>query len=258
MQENRIKITWYGTASVRITAGSAQLLIDPFFPFPESRVKVAANAFDHCSRILVSHGHVDHISSIPALVRPDTRIFCTNAPYRSLLKMGVAKEHLRRIQPGDSFSAGGFQITAYKGNHIRLGAGDILKTLCSRRVLQNRKGILKKLRTITACREKHESLCYLIEIAGKRILILGSLALDADTVYPEGADLAFFPYQGFGSLCDAAAEICERIKPKAVLLTHFDDTFPPFSSEVDTSGFRSRMKERLPVYRLKHGGTLEL
>ena len=258
MQENRIKITWYGTASVRITAGSAQLLIDPFFPFPESRVKVAANAFDHCSRILVSHGHFDHISSIPALVRPDTRIFCTNAPYRSLQKMGVAAEYLHRIQPGDTFSAGDFQITAYKGNHIRLGAGDILKTLCSRRVLQNRRGILKKLRTIARCREKHESLCYLIEVYGRRILILGSLALAADTDYPAGADLALFPYQGFGALCETASEICARLQPKAILLTHFDDTFPPFSTEADPAEFADAMKNRVPVYQLRHGGTLTL
>lgn len=258
MQENKIRITWYGTASVRITAGDSQLLIDPFFPFPESGVSVAADAFAGCSRILVSHGHFDHISSIPGLVCPDTLISCTDAPYRSLRKMGVADAHLHRIQPGDTFSAGEFRITVYKGNHIRLGACDILKTLCSKRVRQNRNGIFKKLRTIAACREKHESLCYLIEISGRRILILGSLAIAADTAYPERVDLAFFPYQGFGSLCETAAGIYHQLKPKAILLTHFDDTFPPFSSDVDASEFTEYMKERAAVYQLRHGGTLIL
>ena len=67
MQENKIRITWYGTASVRITAGDSQLLIDPFFPFPESGVSVAADAFAGCSRILVSHGHFDHIQAVREL-----------------------------------------------------------------------------------------------------------------------------------------------------------------------------------------------
>ena len=258
MQQNKIRITWYGTASVRIAAGDSQLLIDPFYPFPESRVRVAPDAFSGCSRILVSHGHFDHISSIPALVRADTRISCTNAPYRSLRRMGVAAAHLHRIAAGDAFAAGAFRITALKGSHIRLGAGDILKTLCSRRVLQNRRGILRKLRTIAGCREKHESLCYLIEVYGRRILILGSLALAADTDYPAGADLALFPYQGFGALCETASEICARLQPKAILLTHFDDTFPPFSTEADPAEFADAMKNRVPVYQLRHGGTLTL
>lgn len=258
MQGNRISITWYGTNSVRITAGDSMLLIDPFFPFPESRVRVAADAFAGCSRILVSHGHFDHISSIPSLVRHDTLISCTNAPYRSLCRMGVAETHLQCIKAGDTFLAGDFRITAIKGKHSRLGNGDILKMLCSKHILQNRKGLLKKLLMIAACREKQESICYLIEIFSRRILILGSLALAADTVYPKGVDLALFPYQGFGSLCEIAADIYEQLRPKAVLLTHFDDSFPPFSSEVDTTEFAEFMKNRTAVYQLQHGGTLRL
>ena len=77
MDENRIEITWYGTASVRIASGSSQLLIDPFFPFPDSRIKVAADAFADCRNILVSHGHYDHIGSIAGIaenaVRPISR-----------------------------------------------------------------------------------------------------------------------------------------------------------------------------------------
>ena len=91
-----------------------------------------------------------------------------------------------------------------------------------------------------------------------RILILGSLAIAPDTAYPKDVDLAFFPYQGFGSLCETAADIYHQLKPKAILLTHFDDTFPPFSSDVDTSGFMDSMKEHAAVYQLRHGGTLIL
>ena len=64
MYENRTNITWYGTASVRIASGSSQLIIDPFFPFPDSRVKVSDDAYSDCSSILVSHDHFDHIGSI--------------------------------------------------------------------------------------------------------------------------------------------------------------------------------------------------
>ena len=258
MDENRIEITWYGTASVRIASGSSQLLIDPFFPFPDSRIKVAADAFADCRNILVSHGHYDHIGSIAEIAHKDTAVCCTRAPYQSLLKKGVPKKNLRLIRAGSVFSAGNFRITAYQGKHIRMNACDCVRTLCSRRVIQNRRDLVGKVRKFTSCLEKKETLCYLIEIGGRRILILGSLALAEDTDYPKGADLAFFPYQGSDRLCDIAADIYGRLKPKAVLLTHFDDTFPPFSKNIDTSDFERYMKDRAPVYKLRHGGTLSI
>lgn len=256
--DSKIKITWYGTASVRITAGSSQLLIDPFFPFPDSRIKVPANAYADCSHILISHGHFDHIGSISEIVRNDTIVYCTKAPYHTLCKKGVKKENLHLIQEGSSFSVGDIHITAYKGKHIRLNAWDILKAVCSKRVIKKMKGITGKIFKMASCLEKKETLCYVAEAYGKRILILGSLALATDIDYPKGADLAFFPYQGAKNICELAEDIYTKLTPKAVLLTHFDDTFPPFSSEIDTSVFEDHMKGRATVYKLRHGGSIEI
>ncbi|MBQ6040124.1 MAG: MBL fold metallo-hydrolase [Oscillospiraceae bacterium] len=258
MQGSKITITWYGTASVRITAGSSQLLIDPFFPFPDSRIRIADNAFDGCSHILITHGHFDHIGSIREIVRPGTAVYCTKAPYRSLRRKGVPEKNLKQIRAGEVFKIGAFRITAHPGKHIRLNAWDCLRALCSRRVRQNRKGILQKLRKFVSCREKKESLCYQIEAYGKRILMLGSLGIAPDTAYPKGVDLALFPYQGSGQLFEIAAGIYRKLKPKAVLLIHFDDTFPPFSSDVDTSEIQDYLKKRTVVYQLENGGSLEL
>jgi len=258
MQENKIKIIWYGTASVRISAGNSQLLIDPFFPFPDSMIKVAENSYSDCSHILITHGHFDHIGSIKEIAGDDIVVYCTKAPYRTLCKKGVGKEKMHLIKEGDAFSVGDFRVKAYKGKHIRLNAWDCLKALCSRRVFQNRKGIIRKLLKITSCLEKKETLCYLVEAYGKRIFILGSLALAKDIAYPEGVDIAFFPYQGSKRLCEMAKQICIRLRPKAVLLTHFDDTFPPFSSEIDTSEIEERLKKHISVYKLRHGGSIEI
>ncbi len=254
----KINITWYGTASVKITAGSSQLLIDPFIPFRDSRIKVAVNAYSGCSHILVTHGHFDHISSIRDIVRNDTNVYCTKAPYHTLFNKGVNEKNLRLIKPGSSFYVGDMHITAYKGKHISLNAWSILKTICSRRVMHNLKGINGKLKKIVSCLEKKETLCYVVEVYGKRILILGSLALADGIDYPKDVDIAFFPYQGSKKVCDIALRIYDKLRPQAVLLTHFDDTFPPFSSEVDTSDFEEHMKKRTKVYKLPHNGKLEI
>ena len=254
----KINIIWYGTASVRITAGSSQLLIDPFFPFSDSKVKVETNAYDSCSHILISHGHFDHISSIREIVKHDTIVYCTEAPYHTLCNKGVNEKNLRLIKPGSSFYVGDMHINAYKGKHISLNIWSILKTVCSRRVRHNLKGISGKLKKIVSCLEKKETLCYVVDVYGKRILILGSLALADGIDYPTDVDLAFFPYQGSKNICDIALRIYDKLRPKAILLTHFDDTFPPFSSEIDTSDFEKHMKQRAKIYKLPHGSKLEI
>ena len=258
MQNQQIRITWYGTASVRIVAGDSQLLIDPFIPFPDSTVRIPQNAYVGCPDILITHGHYDHIGSIREIAQTDTTVYCTEAPFRSLCRKGVNKSNLRLIDVGSAFTVGAFHVTAFQGSHIKLSVWDGLKAIFCKRVWKNRKGAVRKIMKLTSCREKKESLCYLIEGYGKRILILGSLALADNTAYPQDIDLALFPYQGLDQLFGIAKHICQTIRPRAVLLTHFDDTFPPFSSVVDTSEFEEYLKNRVPVYKLAHGGTLEI
>jgi L-ascorbate metabolism protein UlaG (beta-lactamase superfamily) len=258
MQGNSIHITWYGTAAVRITAGSSQLLIDPFFPLPDSRIKLPEDSFDGCKDIIITHGHFDHIGSLRDIVRPEHRIYCTEAPCRSLCKKGVSKENICLIRMGDVLNIGDFRVTAYKGSHIKLSVWDGLKAIFCKRVWNNRRGVIRKILKFTSCREKKESLCYLVEVCGKRILIMGSLAIAEGTDYPKAVDLALFPYQGSEQIFDIAKGIYEKLLPKAVMLTHFDDTFPPFSTEVDTAEFEDYLKKRVKVYKLGQGGSIEI
>lgn len=260
MPETTIKVTWYGTASVRIAAGESQILIDPFFPLPDSKIRIARSSFDGCRQILISHGHFDHIGSIRDIVRPETVVYCTKAPYRSLCRKGVRTENLHLIKAGSVIKAGAFKVTALKGSHIKLNLLDGLKAVFCKKVWQNRKGVIRKILKFTSCREKKESLCYLAEVCGKRILILGSLALAKDISYPKGVDLALFPYQCTDSeqIFDIAKGVYEKLKPKAILLTHFDDTFPPFSTEVDTAEIEQYLSGRTQVFRLSQGSSFQI
>ncbi|PKL16063.1 MAG: hypothetical protein CVV49_18225 [Spirochaetae bacterium HGW-Spirochaetae-5] len=79
--------------------------------------------------------------------------------------------------------------------------------------------------------------------------------------YPRNVDLLMLPFQGCLDLDGRALKIINRILPKAVLLHHFDDSFPPVSRNIDTESFVSMMKNRFPhvgVYVPENGRTLTI
>ena len=45
-------------------------------------------------------------------------------------------------------------------------------------------------------------------------------------------------------------KIIRRIRPKTIILSHFDDAFPPISRSINTRRFQLNMKKRLPFVRV--------
>lgn len=259
MQEKTITISWFGTASLRITAGASTVFVDPFVPFPESPVCINQQAFSDCKHILITHGHFDHIGSIREIILPGTTVYCTKTPRKNLRFMGVPECDIYPVQAGNVLNLGEFQITVLKGAHLKTG-NSIFKALFNKRILRERKGVLRKIIQFISCLEKNETVCYLIEAYGKRILVLGSLALADGISYPKNIDLLTIPYQGSPYLIDIAKRICGKIKARSVLLTHYDNTFPPFSSEIDTSEFEKCMqtKSRAKVFKIRQGESISI
>ena len=72
-----MRLVWHGTASIEIVSEGGRLLFDPFVPLKGSPVPVKLADFDGFTDIFVTHGHLDHILTIPDVARrnPETRIF---------------------------------------------------------------------------------------------------------------------------------------------------------------------------------------
>ena len=75
--------------------------------------------------------------------------------------------------------------------------------------------------------------------------MMGSLGLDANTNYPENCDLFIMPYQGKKDLLTPSIEIINKLKPKNILLIHFDDTFPPISKDVCISNLQEKLDKNI-------------
>ena len=244
-----MKITWTTTASLIIKSGDCTLAFDPFMEMPlgksinEPGRPELAELYRTADRVYISHGHFDHIYHFKDLYKDlDTPVYGTAEPVKSLERDGLRPEQLHLIAPGYKEEFGPFEIEAYQGRHCKFDLPIIFSTLLSKRTLGN----LKRLREIQALRKEYleegEMLFYELRCEGKRVQIMGSMGMDPETDYPEGADLLIMALQGRADQDEYAMQFVEKLKPKKILIYHIDDSFPPMSGDVDTLGFEINAK----------------
>lgn len=255
-----MRLSWYGTAAVMIEHDGYRIVFDPFLGMPLDeepfrREKLAAK-FRTADAVLVTHGHFDHIYDIPYLYNnSDKEIYATETPCKTLREKGMG-ENLRLIAPGDSFTLGGMNITVYQGRHCKFDLGVVKKTVFKKDTARHPKKLLELLRLNKRYDENGETLFYEIEADGKRIHLMGSMGMDTDTEYPTGADAMVLPFQGTGDPSASVMPIVGKLKPKAIYLDHYDDAFPPMSSQIETSRFVTAMhKKGIPAVAMEYGKT---
>lgn len=239
-------IKWFGTATLSFSSGGESILFDPFLPLNSKLPAPSVEELAALGDIFITHGHFDHLMHVPQVVRAgEAVVHCCKTAAESLYREGVPENRIVVIKPGDKFKKGPFDITVYRGQHIRFDLPLIIKTLISRRCLSNFAALRMLLRESKLYPEG-EVLVYRIVADGKTVLHLGSLNLDSSEEYPAGMDLLTLPFQGRSDLNTYALKFIERLKPKALYLHHFDDAFPPVSSPVDTASFVEKAKQGYP------------
>lgn len=87
---SNVKITWYGTASLSVETETSGILIDPFLTLRGSENHSTMEDFKSFDTILLTHGHVDHLVSIPKIMKQNEEsvVFCTETPAETLEKKG--------------------------------------------------------------------------------------------------------------------------------------------------------------------------
>lgn len=260
-----MQLTWYGTASLILQEGDTAIAFDPFCGLPVHAIAHPANPmpyekdFRKIPYVFVTHGHLDHIYHIPQIYRDaSVVVHCTSAPKRTLLKHGFPAGNIQEIAPGWCGKYGPFEITAYQSRHCVYDLPLLRHTIFCRRFWAHPVHLVRLLTTHILYREKGEILFYEIVCHGLRIQIMGSMNLDPDTEYPTGADMLILPLQGRSDQDIYALKLVKRLKPKSILLDHYDNTFPPLSDDIDTSGFICNVREQfgIPCQPLKKGVTI--
>ena len=90
-------------------------------------------------------------------------------------------------------------------------------------------------------------MAYSIIIDDKSFFVLGSMNLDKNTKYPKDIDYLILAYQGRSDLDKKVNDIIERINPKNVIISHFDNSFPPISKDVNISNLKNIINKNINI-----------
>jgi L-ascorbate metabolism protein UlaG (beta-lactamase superfamily) len=106
-----VQITKFTHSCLRIEGGDSVLVVDPG-AFSEPAALTGADA------VLITHEHIDHldVDALGGAVarRPDLRVY---AHADVLPKLEAFREVVTTVAPGEEFSAAGFTVRAYGGQH---------------------------------------------------------------------------------------------------------------------------------------------
>ena len=244
-----MKITWFGTASLALESGGTKLLLDPFFRMNEALQPITAQTYAGYDAILLTHGHVDHIYDVPKIVEADEKVsvFCTAAPRRSLIRMGVSAGRIRRVAPGDRFRVGAFEVTVRQGRHVRFDLPYIAASApqCLRAPGKAARLIVSGV----TLPERGEIVIYEIRCEGKTLTVMGSFGMDTAETYAASPDVLVLPYNGSTRIPALAKTPLEKLRPKMVFFDHYDNAFPPLTRRMDVEAFEARLRREHPEVR---------
>ena len=244
-----MKLTWYGTATIGLDDGETKLLFDPFVRMNPRIETTPIEGFAGFDAVLVTHGHLDHIYSIPALMKTDENVpvYCTETPKKTMVAFGAPENRIRVIRPGDTLAFGKFTVRVWQFRHIVFDPIYIL-TVAPKCVLMLPR-LFRQAYLNHKMPENHEIVAYEITHEGKKIFLTGSFRDTPEITYPKNVDLLVLANGGSVFVPEKTKGFIDKYTPKAVLVDHFDDAFPPVTRSVSVKRLQRTVAKAHPEIR---------
>ena len=242
-----MKLTWLGTAVFVLESGKEKILFDPFMELQGGHVALTEDELLQYDTVFITHCHFDHFAfTADTIDDSDVTVFCTRQCVKTLERFEADQDRVVEIQPDRTYPIGDIRITPLRARHIVFRWRYILDTLSPWRMIRYAGNLPFLFWANRTFKEAGEIVAYDIRAEGREILLLGSLALDPEETYPKHPDVLILPYQGNNDLPARAREVLSVLQPKSVVLSHFDNAFPPMSRDVDLRPLKKLMQEEFP------------
>ena len=245
-----LEVTWISTASIMIRSEHARILFDPYGqPFVKDFKPFTDEELQGVNAVFITHPHLDHFGDIDKFTaRLSCPFYVCKRGIQTARKLKINLQKFRVLFPHETISVNDLTVYVYQGKHCDLEfrqVPQILSRIRNRRDLAaGFKLAIQNYRTFTIMPED----IYTFEITDgeKSVFLMGSANVFEEDPGPAGADLLVYPYQGRIEMKKYSEKIISFYRPSRVLLSHFDDAFPPLTKRMDTAGFIEYMKERTP------------
>lgn len=241
-----MKITWYGTATIALESGEKKLLFDPFVRMIKHQETTPLEGFAGFDAVFVTHGHFDHIYSIPALTEVDKSvpIYCTQTPKNTLFSRGVPPERITTIQPDDVIKIGDITVRVRRFRHIVFDPVYILSVVPKCVVMLPR--LFWQAYMNHKMPEGGEIVAYEIEAEGKKVFLTGSFRAFPGEEYPKNVDLFVLANGGSVFVPEKVKGFIDKYTPQRILVDHFDNAFPPVTRTVSVARLKKSVEKNHP------------
>ena len=234
-----MKIAWYGTATLMLACGDTRILIDPYVrQYDKKQTPVPVDALSTADAVLITHPHLDHFADIGTFLEAGAKeVYVSENGIAHAAAQGIPVGEMHPLAAGDVFRVGELTVRAYQSRHCRFDLWTVLSVALSPRTYLHAKDAVSLLKQTGKWKIKDDIFAFEISGGGKRVVVLGSAGMDEGTEYPKNADLLVFPYQGRAGMHRYMKRFLQRFRPRAVMLDHFDDAFPPLTHTIGTRKF---------------------
>lgn len=247
-----LEVCWHGTATLSFHSGGSHVVSDPFLGREPAHTPTTREAWSDAQAVILTHGHFDHTADLPVLMAERPLPVHAGPRTARRLRRQLGAEHVHPITWRSPVKLGSMWATPIRAQHITFDKPLVRSTLrgAARHPRSRHLSRLPSLLREHLAHPMGECIAWHLRAGDTTGLLLGSLALDATEIYPTEVDWLFLPYQGHTHLDAHSLDIITRLRPKGVFVHHFDDTFPPVSSPVDTAPLVRQLERAYPQLRV--------
>lgn len=214
---NTVSVKWYGTNALEFIHSNGCFMIDPYVSRDREKLHIPSEVEKYITTVpdfvLMTHAHWDHLPDMPLLLsKGRTVLYASKTACMIMRALGVPEEQLYELSYGETLNLpGNVKVTVIESRHMGIeGVPDGYDSV----------PLKESLATVDGWK-CGETLAFLIEVDGQKILNIGTANMLEETMHGVECDYLFC---GISRWKDGFPEMLMRnVKFRYLIPTHHDE-----------------------------------